>query len=161
VGLVFAATGTVSMAELPARLADLPDGVRTGLNLLLLVAFGINAAVFPLFFWLPDSLPTAPSSVAARPISDAARRLRERQARWKRKVAWMLLMTHLSRQLQRGQHGAKALAALAWLLVRVVAGAVRQATLKMARTALRRQPGLQAATGATTAVKEGTTPATA
>ena len=54
VGLVFAATGTVSMAELPARLADLPDGVRTGLNLLLLVAFGIKAAVFPLFFWLPD-----------------------------------------------------------------------------------------------------------
>ena len=65
VGLVFAATGTVSMAELPERLAALPDGVRTGLNLLLLVAFGIKAAVFPLFFWLPDSYPTAPSSVTA------------------------------------------------------------------------------------------------
>ena len=109
----------------------------------------------------PSSDAARPISDAARPISDAARRLRERQARWKRKVARMLLMTHLSRQLQRGQHGAKALAALAWLLVRVVAGAVRQATLKMARTALRRQPGLQAVTGATTAVKEGTTPATA
>ncbi|MBU3689199.1 MAG: Na+/H+ antiporter subunit D [Acidimicrobiales bacterium mtb01] len=65
VGLVFAATGTVSMAELPARLAELPDGVRMGLHLLLLVAFGIKAAVFPLFFWLPDSYPTAPSSVSA------------------------------------------------------------------------------------------------
>ncbi len=65
VGLVFAATGTVSMAELPARLAELPDGVRTGLNLLLLVSFGIKAAVFPLFFWLPDAYPTAPSSVTA------------------------------------------------------------------------------------------------
>ncbi len=65
VGLVFAATGTVSMAELPARLAELPDGVRTGLNLLLLVAFGIKAAVFPLYFWLPDAYPTAPSSVTA------------------------------------------------------------------------------------------------
>lgn len=65
VGLVFAATGTVSLAELPARLADLPEGVRTGLNLLLLVAFGIKAAVFPLFFWLPDAYPTAPSSVTA------------------------------------------------------------------------------------------------
>ena len=65
VGLVFAATGTVSMADLPERLAALPDGVRTGLNLLLLVAFGIKAAVFPLFFWLPDSYPTAPSSVTA------------------------------------------------------------------------------------------------
>lgn len=65
VGLVFAATGTVNMAELPARLAELPDGVRAGLNLLLLVAFGIKAAVFPLFFWLPDAYPTAPSSVSA------------------------------------------------------------------------------------------------
>jgi multicomponent Na+:H+ antiporter subunit D len=33
--------------------------------LLLLVAFGIKAAVFPLFFWLPDSYPTAPSSASA------------------------------------------------------------------------------------------------
>jgi multicomponent Na+:H+ antiporter subunit D len=65
IGLVFAATGTVSMAELPARLAELPDGVRMGLHLLLLVAFGIKAAVFPLFFWLPDAYPTAPSSVSA------------------------------------------------------------------------------------------------
>jgi multicomponent Na+:H+ antiporter subunit D len=39
--------------------------VRLGLNLLLLVAFGIKAAVFPLFFWLPDSYPTSPSSVTA------------------------------------------------------------------------------------------------
>ena len=65
VGLIFAATGTVNMAELPERLAALPDGVRTGLQLLLLLAFGIKAAVFPLFFWLPDSYPTAPSSVSA------------------------------------------------------------------------------------------------
>ena len=65
VGLIFAATGTVNLAELPERLAALPDGVRTGLQLLLLLAFGIKAAVFPLFFWLPDSYPTAPSSVSA------------------------------------------------------------------------------------------------
>ena len=65
VGLIFAATGTVNMAALPEQLAALPDGVSLGLNLLLLVAFGIKAAVFPLFFWLPDSYPTAPSSVTA------------------------------------------------------------------------------------------------
>ena len=65
VGLIFAATGTVSMSELPELLAALPVGVRTGLNLLLLVAFGIKAAVFPLYFWLPDSYPSAPSSVTA------------------------------------------------------------------------------------------------
>ena len=33
--------------------------------MLLLVVFGIKAAVFPLFFWLPDSYPTAPSPVTA------------------------------------------------------------------------------------------------
>lgn len=65
IGLVFAATGTVNMAELPARIAELPNGVQMGLNLLLLVAFGIKAAVFPLYFWLPDSYPTAPSSMTA------------------------------------------------------------------------------------------------
>ncbi len=65
VGLVFAATGSINMAVLPERLAELPDGVALGLNLLLLVAFGIKAAVFPLFFWLPDSYPSAPSSVTA------------------------------------------------------------------------------------------------
>ena len=32
---------------------------------MLLVAFGIKAAVFPLSFWLPDSYPTAPAPVTA------------------------------------------------------------------------------------------------
>ena len=31
----------------------------------MLVVFGIKAAIFPLFFWLPDSYPTAPSPVTA------------------------------------------------------------------------------------------------
>ena len=35
------------------------------MNLLLLLAFGLKAAVFPLFFWLPDSYPTAASPVTA------------------------------------------------------------------------------------------------
>ena len=65
VGLIYAATGTLSMAELPARLAALDPGVRTGLHLLLLIAFGLKAAVFPLFFWLPDSYPTARSPITA------------------------------------------------------------------------------------------------
>lgn len=65
VGLVYAATGTVNMADLAGRLADLPDSVRSALGLLLLVVFGVKAAIFPLFFWLPDSYPTAPSPVTA------------------------------------------------------------------------------------------------
>lgn len=65
VALVYAATGTLSFAELPAALAELDPGLRTGLQMLLLIAFGLKAAVFPLFFWLPDSYPTAPSPVTA------------------------------------------------------------------------------------------------
>ena len=65
IGLVYASTGTLSMAELPARLAELNSGVRTGLHLLLLIAFGLKAAVFPLFFWLPDSYPAARSPITA------------------------------------------------------------------------------------------------
>ncbi|WP_432572015.1 Na+/H+ antiporter subunit D [Kineococcus sp. SYSU DK005] len=63
--LVYAATGTVNMAELSNRLQDVDPGVRLVLHLLLLVGFGIKAAVFPLSAWLPDSYPTAPAPVTA------------------------------------------------------------------------------------------------
>ncbi len=64
-GLVYAATGTVNMADLAVRLGDVPPAVRTALSLLLLCVFGIKAAIFPLFFWLPDAYPTAPAPITA------------------------------------------------------------------------------------------------
>ncbi len=65
VGFLYAATGTVNMAQLAGRIGDLPHGVRLAFALLLFVVFGIKAAVFPLFFWLPDSYPAAPTAVTA------------------------------------------------------------------------------------------------
>jgi multicomponent Na+:H+ antiporter subunit D len=62
---VYASTGTVNMADLSTKIAELPDGLRSALAVLMLVVFGIKAAIFPLFFWLPDSYPTAPSPVTA------------------------------------------------------------------------------------------------
>jgi multicomponent Na+:H+ antiporter subunit D len=62
---VYAATGTVNLADLNGKIGDLPDGLRSGLAVLLIVVFGIKAAIFPLFFWLPDSYPTAPAPVTA------------------------------------------------------------------------------------------------
>lgn len=63
--LIYAATGTVNFAQLAIRLPELDSGVRLVLHLMLLIAFGIKAAVFPLSAWLPDSYPTAPAPVTA------------------------------------------------------------------------------------------------
>jgi multicomponent Na+:H+ antiporter subunit D len=65
IALIYAATGTLNMAEIAVRLDDVPAGTRSAMFAVLLVAFGIKAAVFPLSTWLPDSYPTAPAPVTA------------------------------------------------------------------------------------------------
>jgi multicomponent Na+:H+ antiporter subunit D len=65
IGLIYAATGTLNLAQLVDRLDALPDSLRLVLQGMLLLAFGIKAAVFPLSAWLPDSYPTAPAPVTA------------------------------------------------------------------------------------------------
>ncbi|GAA3494946.1 Na+/H+ antiporter subunit D [Streptomyces prasinosporus] len=65
IALVYAATGTVTLAQLGPRLAELSDGLRGTLALLLLVVLGIKAAIVPLHLWLPDSYPTAPAPITA------------------------------------------------------------------------------------------------
>ena len=63
---IYTATGTVNMADLSGE-AGRPADRRcsSAFAVLLLVVFGIKAALFPLFFWLPDAYPTAPSPVTA------------------------------------------------------------------------------------------------
>ena len=65
IALVYAATGTVNLAQLALRLPEVDPGVRLVLEVLLVVAFAVKAAVFPLSSWLPDSYPTAPAPVTA------------------------------------------------------------------------------------------------
>ncbi|MDT0203462.1 Na+/H+ antiporter subunit D [Nocardioides sp. AE5] len=62
---VYAATGSLNLAQLSQRLGEVSDGTSLMLQLLLLTTFAIKAAVFPLSFWLPDSYPTAPAPVTA------------------------------------------------------------------------------------------------
>ncbi len=62
---VYAATGTVNMALLAERIPELSSGVRLGIGAWFFVVFGTKAAVFPLFSWLPDSYPTAPTTITA------------------------------------------------------------------------------------------------
>lgn len=65
IALIYGAVGTVNMLQLAERIALLPQETQYVLHVMLLLAFGIKAAVFPLSFWLPDSYPTAPAPVTA------------------------------------------------------------------------------------------------
>ncbi len=65
IAAIYAATGTVNLAQLAIRLPQLPADVQLVLQLLLLTVFAIKAAVFPMSAWLPDSYPTAPAPVTA------------------------------------------------------------------------------------------------
>ena len=67
-GTLYAVTGTLNMADLAVRAAEIPveDSalLRVGAMLLFLV-FAIKAALLPLHFWLPNSYAEAPAPVAA------------------------------------------------------------------------------------------------
>ncbi|GAA2338888.1 Na+/H+ antiporter subunit D [Saccharopolyspora halophila] len=65
IALVYASTGTVNLADLGQKVHELPDGLQTALALLVVIVFGVKAAMVPLHFWLPDSYPTAPAPVTA------------------------------------------------------------------------------------------------
>jgi multicomponent Na+:H+ antiporter subunit D len=66
VGLLYGMAGTLSMADLAVKLRGTSQpGLVTATAMLFLVAFGIKAAVFPLFFWLPASYHTPPVAVSA------------------------------------------------------------------------------------------------
>ncbi|MCA9205389.1 MAG: Na+/H+ antiporter subunit D [Planctomycetales bacterium] len=66
IGILYGAAGTVNLADLATRVRHGMDhSVAHVVGVLFLVAFGIKAALFPLFFWLPASYHTPPSLVAA------------------------------------------------------------------------------------------------
>jgi len=66
VGLLYGMAGTLNMADLAVRLPLLhhPE-LLSVVAMLFLITFGIKAAVFPLFFWLPASYHTPPIAVSA------------------------------------------------------------------------------------------------
>ncbi|WP_298038225.1 Na+/H+ antiporter subunit D [uncultured Microbacterium sp.] len=65
IAMIYGALGTVNMAQIAERMSELPQDTQLVLHLMLVVAFGIKAAIFPVSFWLPDSYPTAPAPVTA------------------------------------------------------------------------------------------------
>ena len=65
VGILYGVIGTLNMADAARQLKNIQPGLATTLAMLFLVAFGIKAAIFPLFFWLPASYHTPPVAVSA------------------------------------------------------------------------------------------------
>jgi multicomponent Na+:H+ antiporter subunit D len=66
VGMLYGIMGTLNMADLAQKLRAAPPlDLLTTIAMLFLIAFGIKAAVFPLFFWLPASYHTPPVAVSA------------------------------------------------------------------------------------------------
>ncbi|SDN19125.1 monovalent cation/H+ antiporter subunit D [Vreelandella arcis] len=68
VGILYGATGTLNMADMASRMSELPaerEGLVVAGAMILLVVFGLKAAILPLYFWLPRAYAAAPAPVAA------------------------------------------------------------------------------------------------
>ena len=66
--ILYSATGTLNMADIGLRLSQLTGdqaALARSAALLLLVVFGLKAAVVPLYFWLPATYASASAPVAA------------------------------------------------------------------------------------------------
>lgn len=67
-GILYGLTGTLNMADLAHRIANAPEAdlpLLKAASLLLMVVFGIKAALLPLLFWLPRAYSAASAPVAA------------------------------------------------------------------------------------------------
>jgi multicomponent K+:H+ antiporter subunit D len=67
-GTIYAVTGTLNMADLALRVAELPADDTAMIRvaaILLLMVFAVKAALIPLHFWLPATYAEAPAPVAA------------------------------------------------------------------------------------------------
>lgn len=65
IGLAYAVTGTLNMADLAARLPDLyGNRALTAAVVFVVVGLAVKMALFPLHAWLPDAYTEAPSAVS-------------------------------------------------------------------------------------------------
>lgn len=68
-GILYGTAGTLNMADLAIKFSQIDASSSRALlstmAVLFMAAFGIKAAIFPLFFWLPASYHTPPAAIAA------------------------------------------------------------------------------------------------
>ncbi|TYR78731.1 Na+/H+ antiporter subunit D [Priestia megaterium] len=66
VAYLYAVTGTLNMADLSQRVAEVNQpGILTTIAVLFFIVFGLKAALFPMYFWLPGSYSAPPPVVTA------------------------------------------------------------------------------------------------
>jgi len=66
IGLIYGKIGTLNMADIAFQLSQTEDAFLINSSaMLLLAAFGVKAAIFPFFFWLPASYHTPNVAISA------------------------------------------------------------------------------------------------
>ncbi|RHW36824.1 Na+/H+ antiporter subunit D [Lysinibacillus yapensis] len=66
VAFLYSVVGTLSMADISLKIAEVNQpGILTVIAVLFLLVFGMKAAIFPLYFWLPSAYSAPPIPVLA------------------------------------------------------------------------------------------------
>ncbi|SIQ08016.1 multisubunit sodium/proton antiporter, MrpD subunit [Priestia flexa] len=66
VAYLYSVTGTLNMADLSQRVAEVNQpGILTTIGVLFFIVFGLKAALFPMYFWLPSAYNAPPPVVTA------------------------------------------------------------------------------------------------
>lgn len=65
IGLIYGTTGTLNMADLSRIISEDNSMLLNTSAMLFFIAFGIKAAIFPFFYWLPASYHTPPVAITA------------------------------------------------------------------------------------------------
>ncbi len=66
VAFLYSVVGTLNMADISERIAEVDQpGIITVIAVLFLIVFGLKAAIFPLYFWMPGSYFAPPIPILA------------------------------------------------------------------------------------------------
>lgn len=66
VAYLYSVTGTLNMADLSQKVAEVNQpGILTTIGILFFIVFGLKAALFPMYFWLPSAYNAPPPVVTA------------------------------------------------------------------------------------------------
>ena len=66
IGLLYGMTGSLNMADIAGNMQNIRgSGLEATVAMLFLIGFGIKAALFPLYYWLPAAYHTPPAPIAA------------------------------------------------------------------------------------------------